>query len=61
MKTYICQKCHARFTGSDIVNKNGGSTFECPKCGAKNADLYKNKGVKKKKWQPLSSFIKDNM
>jgi len=59
MKTFICKNCQGRFTGTDVASKNGGRSFECPKCGKRNAELFEEKGIEKKEWKPLGSFIRD--
>jgi DNA-directed RNA polymerase subunit RPC12/RpoP len=61
MKTFICKKCKARFTGIDVIDKNGGEKFECPKCGARDAIVYQDKGIKKKSWKSIGSFLNDNL
>jgi DNA-directed RNA polymerase subunit RPC12/RpoP len=60
MKTFICKNCGARFTGADVASKNGDEDFKCPKCEAKNAEIFEEIGIKKREWKPLKDFIKDN-
>ncbi len=59
MKTFICKNCGARFTGKDVVSSDDNGIFKCPKCGKRNAEIFEERGLRKKNWKVFGSFIKD--